>query len=379
MPLKKIKVLELAGLAPGPFCGMILADFGATVIRVDKIGLKQHDYIAHGKRSIALDLKSPKGVEIFKKLSNKSDVLIDPFRKGVMERLKLGPADLMSSNKKLIYARLTGYGQEGPYAEMAGHDINYVALSGLLSLLGRAKEKPTPPVNFAADFAGGGLTCALGIMMALYERSQSQMGQVIDASMVEGCAYVGSWLFRTQKSVFWGRPRGQNIVDCGVHFYDTYETKDGKFMAVGALESNFYSIFLEKLGLTDEEVPQFSNFEENREKLSAIFKQKTQDEWSRIFDGTDACVTPVLSIEQAPNHPHNKFQNSFAVGNDGIVVPKPSPRLSRTPGKSNFEEKNPVPGENSREILSEFGFGANEIDEYVSSGVVQQVLRKSKL
>ncbi|XP_015113670.1 alpha-methylacyl-CoA racemase [Diachasma alloeum] len=379
MPLRKINVLELAGLAPGPFCGMILADFGATVIRVDKIGLKQRDYVAHGKRSIALNLKSPKGAEIFRKLSNKSDVVIDPFRKGVMERLKLGPEDLMKTNKMLIYARLTGFGQEGPYARMAGHDINFLGLSGLLSLFGRANQKPTPPVNFAADFAGGGLTCALGIVMALYERTQSQMGQVIDASMVEGSAYVGSWLFRTQKSILWGRPRGQNVLDSGAHFYDTYETQDGKFMAVGALEPNFYSIFLEKLGLTDDDVPQLSNFEESKAKLSEIFKQKTQEEWSRIFDGTDACVTPVLSLEEAPRHPHNKFQDSFAVTKNGTVVPKPSPRLSRTPGKSNFEGVNPVPGENSREILAEFGFGKDEINEYVSSGVVQQVLRKSKL
>ncbi|XP_011309302.1 alpha-methylacyl-CoA racemase [Fopius arisanus] len=379
MPLRNIKVLELAGLAPAPICGMILADFGANVIRVDRVGTDQMDFVANGKRSIALNLKSPKGVEVFRKLSDKCDVVIDPFRKGVMERLKLGPKDLMSTNRMLIYARLTGFGQDGPYSRMAGHDINYLSISGLLSLFGRARGKPTPPVNFAADFAGGGVPCALGIVMALYERTQSQMGQVIDASMVEGTAYVGSWIFRSQKSPLWGQPRGHNILDSGAHFYETYETLDGKFMAVGAIEPQFYKIFLEKLDLKDDDVPQFLDFEANKEKLSKIFKGKTQEEWSKIFDDTDACVTPVLSIHQLLDHPHNRFQESFAVAEDGTVAPRPSPRLSRTPGKSNYQKKSPALGENSREILLEFGFGDQKINEYISSGVVCQNLQKSKL
>ncbi|KAK0172382.1 hypothetical protein PV328_005706 [Microctonus aethiopoides] len=365
MPLKNIKVLELAGLAPAPFCGMILADFGASVIRVDKTGVLQRDVLGNGKRSIALNLKSEKGAEIFKKLSDNSDVVIDPFRKGVMEKLKLGPQDLTKSNDKLIYARLTGYGQQGPYSNMAGHDINYLALS----------------VNFAADFGGGGLICALGIIMALYERTQSQRGQIIDASMVEGTAYVGSWLFRSQKMPgLWGNPRGKNILDTGTHFYDTYETEDGKYMAIGALEPQFYAVLLEKLGLTEDYLPQFNNFEENRKKLSDIFKTKTQNEWNRIFDGTDACVTPVLSLNDAANHMHNKSLKTFSMDENEITIPNPSPRLSRTPGSTKaINHSNPEAGEHSRDILFEYGFNAKEVDDFIKSKVVQQIIKKSKL
>ncbi|XP_008553437.1 alpha-methylacyl-CoA racemase [Microplitis demolitor] len=378
MPLKKIKVIELAGLAPAPFCGMILTDFGASVIRVDKPGTSQLDVLANGKKSIALNLKEKKSQGIFKKLCDQSDVIIDPFRKGVMEKLNLGPDDLMKTNKKLIYARLTGFGQEGPYAKMAGHDINFLALSGLLSFFGRSDDKPLPPVNFAADFAGGGLICALGIILALYERTESKLGQVIDASMVEGSAYVGSWLFRSKNIPgLWGRPRGKNILDTGTHFYDTYETSDGKYLAVGALEPHFYAILLQKLGLSDEDLPQFDKFQENRKKLTKIFKSKTQKEWTEIFDGTDACVTPVLSVQEVHKHPHNQQRQSF-VRENKTIVPKPSPRLSRTPGQSSAGLPHPIAGEHSREILREYGFNDNDINEFIQSGIVQQVHR-SKL
>ncbi|XP_044596517.1 alpha-methylacyl-CoA racemase isoform X1 [Cotesia glomerata] len=378
MPLRKIKVLELAGLAPAPFCGMILADFGASVVRVDKTGVSHPDVLAAGKKSISLNLKDKKAVEIFKKMCDQSDVIIDPFRKGVMEKLKLGPSDLMKTNKKLIYARLTGFGQEGPYARMAGHDINFLALSGLLSFFGRSGDKPLPPVNFAADFAGGGLICALGILLALYERTESKLGQIIDASMVEGAAYVGSWLFRSQNIPgLWGRPRGKNILDSGTHFYDTYETSDGKFLAVGALEPHFYAILLQKLGMNDEELPQFENFLENKKKLTEIFRSKTQEEWTKIFDGSDACVTPVLTPKNVYKHPHNKERQSFSLENK-IVVPKPAPRLSRTPGQSSAKLQSPLAGENSREVLLNYGFDEREINEFIQSGIVQQ-LHRSKL
>ncbi|EFN75058.1 alpha-methylacyl-CoA racemase [Harpegnathos saltator] len=379
MVLKGIKVLELAGLAPGPFCGMVLADFGASVIRIDKIGAQAIDSLGHGKRSIALNLKSKEGIEIFKKLSNQSDVIIDTYRRGVMEKLKIGPKDLMTSNKKLIYARLTGFGQVGPYADMAGHDINYLGLSGLLSLFGRYNEKPTPPVNLAADFGGGGLMCAFGIILALYERYKSNVGQVVDASMVEGSAYLGSWLFRSQKMPFlWGRPRGKNILDSGVHFYDTYETKDNRYMCVGALEPQFYEIFLKKLGLTSDEVSQFENFEENRCRITEIFKQKTQAEWCAIFDGTDACVTPLLSLKDAASHIHNQYQGTFTtIGDD--VIPNPSPRLSRTPGISTGTRKNSQPGENSIEILTELKYQTKEINYLLSNNFVYQTEHISKI
>ncbi|XP_020299798.1 alpha-methylacyl-CoA racemase [Pseudomyrmex gracilis] len=369
MILKGIKVLELAGLAPGPFCGMILADFGASVIRVDKIRANSLDVLGHGKRSIALNLKSEKGVDIFRKLSDQSDVVIDTYRRGVMEKLKLGPNELMATNRKLIYARLTGYGQEGPFANMAGHDINYLGLSGLLSLFGRYNEKPVPPVNFAADFGGGGLMCALGIILALYERTKSGTGQVVDASMVEGTAYLGSWLFRSQKVPgLWGNSRGRNILDTGSHFYDTYETKDNLYMCVGALEPQFYNVFLEKLGLTSDEIPQFENFEENRSKIAEIFKRKTQAEWCAIFDGTDACVTPMLSLENVARHSHNNHRQTFtAMEND--VIPNPAPRLSRTPAVSVGTCKNPSPGENTIEILTELKLQSKEIHDLLSNGV----------
>ncbi|KAJ8679823.1 hypothetical protein QAD02_015610 [Eretmocerus hayati] len=381
MSLKGVKVLELAGLAPAPFCGMLLADFGASVIRVDKPGAAQLDSLGNGKRSIALNLKCADGVNIFKKLSDECDVIIDPYRKGVMEKLRLGPHDLMPTNRKLIYARLTGFGQDGPYSNMAGHDINYVGLSGLLSLFGRHGEKPTPPVNFAADFGGGGLMCAFGILVALFERNQSQRGQIIDTSMVEGTAYLGSWFYRSQKIPgLWGQPRGKNILDTGAHFYDTYETKDGYHMAVGALESQFYAEFIEKLGMTEEDLPQFDDFENGRKKLAAIFKTKTQDEWCKIFDGSDACVTPILTLQNVASNPHNRAQKSFAVGKDNLMVPKPAPRLSRTPGVScALEKPNICPGENSLEILEEYKFTAEEIKNFVENGVIQQSDKMSKL
>lgn len=379
MALKGIKVLELAGLAPGPFCGMVLADFGASVIRVDKIGAPALDYLGHGKKSIALNLKSEKGINIFRKLSDQSDVIIDTYRRGVMEKLKIGPNELMATNKKLIYARLTGYGQNGSYADMAGHDINYLGLSGLLSLFGRYNEKPIPPANLAADFGGGGLMCAFGIVLALYERTKSNVGQIVDASMVEGTAYLGSWLFRSQKmSGLWENPRGKNILDTGSHFYDTYETKDKLYMCVGALEPQFYETFMEKLGLSSEEISQYENFEENRCKIAEIFKKKTQAEWCNIFDGTDACVTPVLSLKDAALHSHNKQRQTFMVVKDD-VIPNPAPRLSHTPGISRGTCRNPQPGEDTIEILTELKFQPKEIDNLLLNGFAYQANHTCKI
>ncbi|XP_018317795.1 alpha-methylacyl-CoA racemase [Mycetomoellerius zeteki] len=378
MALKGIKIVELAGLAPGPFCGMILAEFGASVIRVDKLETQSLDCLGHGKRSISLNLKSEEGINIFKKLSDQSDVIIDTYRRGVMEKLKIGPNELMVTNKKLIYARLTGYGQNGSFANMAGHDINYLGLSGLLSLFGRYNEKPTPPINLAADFGGGGLMCALGIILALYERTQSNVGQVIDASMVEGSAYLGSWLFRSQKMGIWENPRGRNLLDTGSHFYDTYETKDKLYMCVGALEPQFYKIFLEKLGLSSNEVPQYENFEKNRSKITEIFKTKTQAEWCAIFDGTDACVTPVLNLKDVTLHIHNKQRQTFTIVEDNLI-PNPAPRLSRTPGISLGNQRNPQAGEDTVQILTELKFQPNEIDHLLSNGIAYQSQHISKL
>ncbi|EGI67987.1 PREDICTED: alpha-methylacyl-CoA racemase-like [Acromyrmex echinatior] len=295
-----------------------------------------------------------------------------------MEKLKIGPNELLATNKKLIYARLTGYGQNGSFANMAGHDINYLGLSGLLSLFGRYNEKPIPPINLAADFGGGGLMCAFGIILALYERTKSNVGQVIDASMVEGSAYLGSWLFRSQKMGIWENPRGKNLLDTGSHFYDTYETKDKLFMCVGAIEPQFYEIFLEKLGLSSDEIPQYKNFEENRRKITEIFKTKTQAEWCAIFDGTDACVTPVLNLKDVMLHIHNKQRQTFTiVGNN--LFPNPAPRLSRTPGISLGVQRNPQVGENTIQVLTELKFQPNEIDYLLSNGIAYQSKHISKL
>ena len=355
---------------------MILADYGASVIRVDKIGAGlNYDVCARGKRSISLNLKNPEGAKILKKLCSKSDVIIEPFRSGVMEKLGLGPKILMSENPRLIYARLSGYGQAGPYAKMAGHDINYLATSGILSRLGRKNEPPIAPINLLADFAGGGLTCAMGIMAALLERSTSGQGQIIDSNMVEGAAYAGSWIYLSQKMMIWGQPRGENVLDTGAHFYETYETKDGKHMAVGAIEPQFYAELLSKIGSDFDEFPQLigPDSDDLKIKLANVFKTKTRDEWSEIFDGSDACVTPVLELNEAPEHPHNKARESFVKNHAGdMMAPIPAPRLSRTPAIANVSISEPDMGANTDEILSEFGYGQEDIESMKSEGIVHQ-------
>ncbi|RZC38397.1 CoA transf 3 domain containing protein [Asbolus verrucosus] len=371
MALRGLKVLELAGLAPAPFCGMILADFGASVLRVDRVGANADlDCLGNGKQSIALNLKHPDGVKIMRELCKSSDVLIEPFRKGVMEKLGLGPEILLKDNPRLVYARLTGYGQTGPFSKSAGHDINYVGLSGVLSLFGRYNEKPIFPVNLAADFGGGGLMCALGIILALYERHSSGLGQVIDHSMVEGTAYLSSWLYRSQKLPIWGKERGKNYLDTGAHFYEVYETKDGKYMSVGALEPQFYENLLEGLQLSYEDAPQHENFEKSKELFAKKFQEKTQEEWCKIFDNIDACVAPIMTLTDAPKHQHNLERRSFIKGEHGIV-PMPAPVLSRTPGKASGILPAPHTGEHSHLILKKLGYNDRDIIKLVENNVVQ--------
>lgn len=381
MPLRGIRVIELAGLAPAPLCGMILADFGASVIRVDKLRGPDIDRSVRGKRSIAVDLKKPEGVSLVKKLAVKSDIVLEPYRRGVMEKIGLGPEELMAENPKLIYARLTGFGQSGPYADMAGHDINYVALSGLLSILGRKDGPPTPPINLLADFAGGGVMCALGIVLALLERSKSGLGQVIDANMVEGAAYVGSWMYSSRDLWVWGKGRGNNMLDSGAHFYDTYETSDGQYMACGAVEPQFYHQMITLLGLDPEEIGQFDDYGPCKEIIAATFKQRTQEEWCKVFDGKDACVTPVLSMDEAPHHPHNAARNSFVAPSEssGNYTPRPAPLLSRTPGQVTDTSTSLKFGQNTHEILAEVGFSQSEIEKLITSKIVAQAMEASKL
>jgi len=376
MALRGLKVVELAGLAPAPVCGMVLADYGAKVIRVDKVGGGlNYDVTARGKRSIALNLKKPEGVGVLKKLCASADVLIEPFRPGVMERLGLGPEVVTADNPRLVYARLTGFGQSGPYKDMAGHDINYLALSGVLNSLGRKQENPLAPVNLLADFAGGSFVCAMGIMAALLERGVSGKGQVVDSCMVEGAAYVGSWLYASREMFVWGQPRGHNMLDSGVHFYETYQTSDGLYMSVGCIEPQFYQTFLEKLGLSDDDLPQFDDFDELKVKVADIFRGKTRAEWCEVFDGSDACVTPVLSQSEAPTHPQNLARGSFLPGG----MPRPAPLLSRTPATASSSPNTIEFGAHTREVLLEEGINPGELEDLLASGAVEQAEPKAKL
>ncbi len=376
-PLKGIRVIEMAGLAPVPYAGMILADFGADVVRVDRPSKGEpgpdptRDHLARGKRSIAIDMKSPRGVELLMQLLTDADVLIEPFRPGVMERLGAGPSIALERNPGLIYARLTGWGQDGSYAAMAGHDINYIALSGALSLFGRKGEKPLPPVNLVGDFAGGGMLCALGIVMALVEKSRSGKGQVVDAAMVDGAANLATFICGFRAGGLWSDERGTNMLDTGAPFYDTYETSDGEYMSVGAIEPQFYAALLQGLGLADEELPHQhdrNHWESMRERFTRIFRSRSRDEWCAVFDGTDACVAPVLSLGEAAAHEHNRQRAAFVKGIQGVDVPAAAPRLSRTPGSAAAEA--PLPGQHTDTVLEELGIGAADIAELRDTGVI---------
>ncbi|CAG2105817.1 unnamed protein product [Medioppia subpectinata] len=381
MALKGVKVLELAGLAPAPFCGLVLSDFGAQVLRIDRPHNRQPDCLKRGKKSIFIDLKSAKGKEIVKRLSVGADVVIEPFRPGVMESLSLGPKDLMAINDRLIYARLTGYGQSGPLARAAGHDINYLAISGILSRLGTT-DTPSPPINIIGDFAGGGLICALGICMALLERTRSGRGQVVDSSITEGTAYVSQWIWHSMsadspaRDLLWPQlsKRGGNLLDGCSPFYRCYRTKDDKFMAVGALEPQFYDRLVAALGLDADKYNRYdvNDWQRLAEAIGDIFATKTQSEWTQVFEKVDACVTPVLDLQSVHQFPHNRNRESFF--SDG--TPKPSPLLSRTPAV----HTNPTGDEIvTKEVLQEMGYSDNEIKEMAAESVIELPETKSKL
>ncbi|XP_060869387.1 alpha-methylacyl-CoA racemase [Metopolophium dirhodum] len=372
MPLKGLNILEFSGLAPVPFVGTILSDFGAnvTVIQKKNVIMEFTSFLNGGKKSISINLKHPEGVEITQKLIIKADIVLEPYRPGVMEKLGLGPDVMTAKNPRLIYARLNGYGSHGQYAKRAGHDINYLAMSGLLSLYGSKNSKPVPPVNFS-EFAGGSMVCVMGILMAVIERYKSGKGQVVDANITEGISYVGSWLMCSQKSMIWGKSKGQNLLDGGMHFYDTYETKDGKWMAVGAIEPAFYQEFIKGLGLNIDDIEQMDNFEGNREIIANKFKEKTREEWCIIFDSKDACVTPVLELDEVDHHPHNASRNSY-IRKDNIVMPVPAPKLSVTPGVSSSNKPTVVCGQNTREILESIGYTQIEINKLFENKTIFQ-------
>jgi alpha-methylacyl-CoA racemase len=336
-PLQGIRVVELAGLAPTPFGCMLLADLGADVVRVDRPGgaglAPPPGPIDRGRRTVTLDLKSTAGVAGLLSLAGKADVLVEGFRPGVAERLGFGPGDCAKINPRLVYARLTGWGQDGPLAARAGHDIDYIAVAGALDPIGRAGERPHAPLNLIGDFAGGGMLLTVGVLAALLERERSGRGQVVDAAMVDGSALLTTFLHGLLGAGMWPLPRGENLLDGGAPFYDTYRTSDDGFIAVGAIEPPFYAALLGGLGLGDEDLPvQFDRdgWPKLRDVLAARFAERTRAEWTAVFDGLDACVAPVLTPAEAPSHPHNRARGTF-VEVDGVPQPAPAPRFGRTP------------------------------------------------
>lgn len=380
-PLSGFRVIEIAGIGPGPFCAMMLADQGAEVIRIDRAkgglggvpGDPKKDILNRGRKSIAVDLKSPEGVELVLRLVESSDGLVEGFRPGVMERLGLGPETCLKRNPKLVYGRMTGWGQEGPWASMAGHDIDYIALSGALHSFGRAGDKPVPPINLVGDFGGGGMFMAYGILCGLLNVSRGGEGQVVDTAMVDGSAVLMTMMHALKAMGVWRDQRGTNLLDTGAHFYEVYETRDGKYLAIGAIEPQFYQVLMEKTGLAgDIEFQNYMNpkaWPTLKTRLTEVIAQKDRAEWEEIFAGTDGCVAPVLSLEEAPAHPHNKARNTF-VEVDGILQPAPAPRFSKTPNET--PEPPSKPGENSVEILKSWGFKDKDIQHMINMGTVVQ-------
>jgi alpha-methylacyl-CoA racemase len=376
--LSGYKIVEFAGIGPAPMCAMLLADMGAEVLRIDRaedaaLGISldaKYSLLSRGRKSVAIDLKRPEGVAAALKLIEKADALLEGFRPKVMERLGLGPDECLKRNPRLIYARMTGWGQEGPLAHAAGHDINYIALSGVLASIGRRGEAPVPPLNLVGDFGGGGLYLALGVVAGLLEAQKSGAGQVVDAAMVDGAASLLTAVYGMHASGMWSNNRGDNILDTGAHFYDVYETKDGEFISIGSIEAKFYAELLKLSGLEGQEMPRQMDrkaWPDLKEKFAALFKTKTRADWCKIMEGSDICFAPVLSMAEAPSHPHNKLRGTF-IEVEGVVQPGPAPRFSRTPSK--VQRPPAKPGEHTEEALSEWGFSPAELEKLRSAGAI---------
>ncbi|CAN5549766.1 CaiB/BaiF CoA-transferase family protein [soil metagenome] len=369
-PLAGVRVVELAGLGPGPFAGMMLGDLGADVIMVDRVGatsVKGLGALGRGKVSVGVDLRSPEGVEVLLRLVDQADVLIDVYRPGVTERLGFGPDVCRARNERLVYGRLTGFGQTGPMASRAGHDLGYVAIAGALDPLGRAGGPPTAPINVLADFAGGGELLVVGVLAALFERATSGRGQVVDAAMVDGAALLLAPFYAGRHNGGWG-PRGTNLLDGGAPFYDVYETADGRWLAVASIEPQFYAALLQGLGLADELDPAHqydeATWPATRARIDATVRTRTRDQWVTAFDGLDACVEPVVATEDAPTHPHHVARETF-IWRDGSPEPGPAPRFDRTPPAR--ESQPPEAGVAS---LSSWGFTATELETLAAAGTI---------
>ncbi len=368
-PLAGVRILEIAGIGPGPFAAMVLADMGAEVLRVDRVekvnpnpgDVPPGDFLGRGRRSIGVNLKNPAGAEALLELVKRADALLEGFRPGVMEQLGLGPEVCLARNPRLVYGRMTGWGQTGPLAHAAGHDINYIALAGTLHGIGRAGEKPLPPLNLVGDFGGGGMLLAFGIVAALFERSRSGLGQVVDAAMVDGASLLMTMMHGFRHAGLWRDERGTNLLDTGTHFYDTYETADGKFISVGSIEPQFYAELLRLTGLEGEGLPRQMDrkaWGPLAMRLTEIFKSKTRDEWCEIMEGTDVCFAPVLSMGEAYEHPHNVARGTF-VEVAGKLQPGPAPRFSRTPAAISRPPSHA--GQHTDEALVDWGFSREEI------------------
>lgn len=380
-PLAGLKVIEFAGIGPTPFCAMVLADLGADVVRIDRLPAPQpttpsgvdaltDGILGRGRRSVALDLKHPGGRAAALDLVAQSDALVEGFRPGVMERLGLGPADCHTRAPGLVYGRLTGWGQAGPLAHRAGHDINYIALAGALAPLGRRDDRPTPPLNLLGDFAGGGLILALGITAAIIERGHSGRGQVVDAAMLDGASYLMTMMYELLGRGRWDEHREANANDGASPFYDTYETADGEYLAVGAMEPHFWATLLEELGLSGEDLPDqwdSTAWPDITERLAAVFRTRTREQWVTLLADTDACVTPVLRMSEAPAHPHHRARAGFTTVGD-TIVPSPAPRFSRTPTSAGHPAAQP--GQHTAQILAENGFSKERIAALTSHGVI---------
>ncbi|MFT4251499.1 MAG: CaiB/BaiF CoA-transferase family protein [Caulobacter sp.] len=371
-PLSGLKVLEFAGIGPGPFCGMLLSDLGADVVRIDRKGSGRSspaDVTARGRRSVALDLKQPAAVETCLKLMETADAVFEGFRPGVMERLGLGPEAALARNPRLVYGRMTGWGQTGPYAKAAGHDMNYIAITGALDAIG-TEDKPVPPLNLVGDFGGGALYLAFGLLAGVIHARRSGRGQVIDCAMSDGAASLMAMFYGFKAMGMWREGRRSNLLDGGAHFYDTYRCADGKWVSIGSIEPQFYLLLLEKTGIID---PHFQaqmsreDWPALREKLAAVIATRTRDEWCELMDATDVCFAPVLSMDEAPEHAHNKARQTF-VEVAGVVQPAPAPRFSVTPGA--IQGPPPKIGGDNASALSEWGFDDAAIAELEAVGAL---------
>jgi alpha-methylacyl-CoA racemase len=375
-PLHGVNVVELAGLGAAPFGAMLLADLGAEVVRVDRaadVGVAAVDAVLRrGRRSVAVDLKHPAGAEVVLRLAERADALIEGFRPGVAERLGVGPDACMARNPRLVYGRFTGWGQDGPLAGAAGHDIDYIAVAGVLGAMGPAGGRPVPPLNLAGDFGGGGALGALGVVAALLDVARGGPGQVVDAAMVDGAALLSTLFHGLLAGGMWTGERGANLLDGGAPFYDVYDTADGRHVAVGPLEPRFWGLLLDRLGLDPAGLPDRMDpaaWPALRERLAAVFRTRTRDEWTALLEGTDACVAPVLSLAEAPAHPHNRERGAFVeVG--GVTQPAPAPRFSRT--RPPAPAPPPRAGEHTDAVLADWGFTRAEIDALAGEGAVRR-------